>query len=110
MLKEMLRKQFDTTAISVQVLPFNTWNKDGEYIEARQLVVLDAEDKFMFVIGYAAADEYIVDGYVNYEKIYKDYILTEKEWEETATESQKAKATEEENWQAMPADENAVLK
>lgn len=107
MLKEILQEQFNTSAISVQTLPLNTYNKEGEYIETHQLVVLDADDKFMFVIGYAAADEYLFDGYVNHDKIFKDFILTEQQWDALQTESPK---TEEPSWEAMPADKEAVLK
>lgn len=95
-LKETLQANFNTSAISVQVLPFSTFNEKGEHVDARQLVVLDAEDRFMFVIGYAAADEYMVDGYVNYEKIYKDYILTEAQWDIHTKESQEETVVAEE--------------
>jgi hypothetical protein len=80
-LKKMLQEQYDTSAISAQVLPFNTYNQEGELYEARQLVVLDAEDRFMFVISYTEADKYIDElGYINYEKIFQDYIFTEEQW------------------------------
>lgn len=80
-LKERLQEQYNTNAISAQVLPLQTYNEKGEPIEAHLIVVLDAEDKFMFMIDPSVADGYVFDGYVNYDKIYKDYILTEKQWE-----------------------------
>ena len=90
MLKKLLQERFNTSAISAQVLPFSTWNKNGEPVEARQLVVLDAEDRFMFIISYDATEEYIFDGCINYEKIYRDFILTEAQWEALKSESQTA--------------------
>lgn len=79
---KMLQQNFDVSAISASVHPFNTWNEKGEFIQAFQIIVLDAQDRFMFIIGYAAADEYVFDGYVNYDKILRDYVLTKEQWEE----------------------------
>lgn len=107
LLKERLQEQFDTSAISVQVIPFNTWNQEGKVVEANQLIVLDAQDRFMFLISYASAPEYLHDGFVNHEKIYQDFILTEKQWEALHA---KAPVNSEHSSEAMPADVEAVLK
>jgi len=81
-LKEALQERFHVTAISAQVMPLHTHNEEGEPIEARQIAVLDAEDRFMFLIGHNDADKYVDEhGYVKYNDIFKDYIFTEEQWE-----------------------------
>jgi hypothetical protein len=82
MLKEELQANFDTTAISAQTISFTSFNEKGMEVEADQIIVLDSQDRFMFLITPDKANEYMFDGYVDYDKIYKDYILTKKQWDE----------------------------
>lgn len=92
-LKKMLQEKFNVSDLSAQVLPMNVYNEEGGLYEARQIVVLDADDKFMFVIGYTEADSYIDElGYINYERICTDYIFTAEQWAELKTKVQEAEA------------------
>jgi hypothetical protein len=77
-ISQILREQFDTTAISAQVVEFNAFNMDGEPIKARHLIVLDNQDRFMFIVTHAESEKYISpDGFVDYDRIYHDFILAD---------------------------------
>lgn len=85
-LKERLQSEFNLEFVSAQVVPINTYDEKGEAVTVQALVVLDADNKFMFFIGPEFASQYMIKEYeiggtdIDYQKIFKDFILTEEQY------------------------------
>lgn len=79
-ISRLIRETFDVSQISAQVVPVNSYNQNAEPIVLKNLIILDNEDRFMFFISSPDAESYISDdGWINYEMIYKSFILDQEQ-------------------------------
>ena len=79
-ISEVLNSNFDVSEISAQIIPINTYDYQGLPTVLQNLIVLDAQDRFMFFVDGTVTSKYISEeGWINYELLYIDFILSEDE-------------------------------